>query len=128
MNEKLYNINVLIRKANSDYVAAASLIGDDSELHSDIIAFHCQQCIEKYLKAFLIYHDVDYPKTHNLELLLYLCLRADKDFEDFDLEDFSAFGVAVRYDDITAGIDITQRAFEMAKTVMEYIKDRINLE
>jgi len=30
------------------------------------IAFHCQQAIEKYLKAFLIENDVPLQKIHNL--------------------------------------------------------------
>ena len=26
-----------------------------------LIAFHAQQCAEKYLKAYLVYHDIDFP-------------------------------------------------------------------
>lgn len=32
--------------------------------------FHAQQCAEKSLKAFLLHLDVDFPKTHTLEVLL----------------------------------------------------------
>ncbi|MDR3284041.1 MAG: HEPN domain-containing protein, partial [Treponema sp.] len=32
----------------------------------NIIAFHCQQTIEKYLKAYLIENDVPLIKTHDL--------------------------------------------------------------
>lgn len=38
-----------------------------------LIAFHAQQCAEKYLKAFLALKKVDFPYTHNIALLLELC-------------------------------------------------------
>ena len=38
-----------------------------------LIAYHAQQCAEKYLKAFLVYHRIDFPYTHNIGRLLELC-------------------------------------------------------
>lgn len=29
-----------------------------------LIAYHAQQCAEKCLKAFLVYHNVEFPYTH----------------------------------------------------------------
>ena len=36
------------------------------------IAFHAQQCAEKVLKAYLVYHGIDFPFTHNIARLLEL--------------------------------------------------------
>ena len=38
-----------------------------------VIAFHAQQAAEKYLKAYLVFHSVDFPYTHSLRRLLDLC-------------------------------------------------------
>jgi HEPN domain-containing protein len=38
-----------------------------------LIAYHAQQCAEKYLKAYLVYHDIDFPYTHDIQKLLNLC-------------------------------------------------------
>ena len=38
----------------------------------DAICFHCQQAIEKYLKALQIYLGIDPPKTHKIDELLEL--------------------------------------------------------
>src|SRR4030067_2967013 len=38
-----------------------------------LIAFHAQQCAEKYLKAYLVYNDIDFPYTHNIKKLLDFC-------------------------------------------------------
>ncbi|MCK9426950.1 MAG: HEPN domain-containing protein [Ignavibacteriaceae bacterium] len=37
-----------------------------------LIAFHCQQCAEKYVKALLVFHCIDFPYTHSIEKLLEL--------------------------------------------------------
>lgn len=43
----------------------------------DVAVFHCQQAAEKTLKAFLVWHDVPFRKTHNLEELGEQCLTID---------------------------------------------------
>jgi HEPN domain-containing protein len=48
--------------ADNDLYAAEIIIKDDHPL-TNIIAFHCQQAIEKYLKAYLIENDVPLIKT-----------------------------------------------------------------
>ncbi len=44
-----------------------------------LIAYHAQQCAEKYLKAYLVYCVVDFPYTHNISVpsgcFLNLCLK-----------------------------------------------------
>jgi HEPN domain-containing protein len=51
--------------ADQDLYAAETLLKDRFPL-TNIVAFHCQQAIEKYLKAFLIENDVPLIKTHDL--------------------------------------------------------------
>jgi HEPN domain-containing protein len=41
------------------------------------LVFHCQQAVEKLFKAFLVWHDIVFRKTHNLEELGEQCLRID---------------------------------------------------
>ena len=38
----------------------------------DTVTFHCQQAIEKYLKAYLIFLSVEFKYTHDLETVLIL--------------------------------------------------------
>jgi len=51
--------------ADSDLRAAEIIIKDEHPL-TNIVAFHCQQAIEKYLKAFLIDKNVPLIKIHDL--------------------------------------------------------------
>ena len=43
----------------------------------DTIAFHAQQCAEKYLKARLCEANVEFPKSHILSALLDLVLTVE---------------------------------------------------
>lgn len=51
--------------------------------YTDVIAYHIQQAIEKYLKGYLVYHGKKYPKIHELDMLLNLVSKFDDSFRDF---------------------------------------------
>jgi len=51
--------------ADKDLRAAKIIINDEYPL-TNIVAFHCQQAIEKYFKAFIIEKDVPLIRTHDL--------------------------------------------------------------
>ena len=63
------------------------------------ICFHAQQASEKFLKAFLAYHDVDFPRTHDLDFLLLECQKINKEAFQIDFKSLTDFGVSVRYPD-----------------------------
>ncbi len=68
-----------VEKAEHDWRAAVHSMELAAEGLTDIVCYHCQQCAEKYLKALLIAAGHEFPKTHDLRLLL------DKVEEEYDL-------------------------------------------
>lgn len=40
-----------------------------------VICFHCQQAVEKFLKAWLAHNGINIPRTHNLSELLKIAGR-----------------------------------------------------
>ncbi len=58
-----------LRGAEVDLAAAPPLLGD--------AMFHCQQAIEKALKAFLTWHDQPFRKTHDLVEIGGKCVAVD---------------------------------------------------
>ena len=69
-----------LEKARRDLATAERGLADP-EPFRDIICFHAQQAVEKHLKAFLIFHEIDFPKTHVLEDLVLLAESVDAQFE-----------------------------------------------
>ena len=66
-----------MNKAEGDYRVVSVLLRSRKAWRYEVICFHAQQCVEKYLKAHLVEAGVAFPKTHDLETLLRLALRAE---------------------------------------------------
>ncbi len=124
-NEYLQN---WILKADKDLKVAEHELDIDRENRvTEAICFHCQQAVEKYLKAYLIFRNVDFGKTHNIEYLLELCATYDKVFHTIEVGNLSFYAVEVRYPD-DFYIPTTKEAKEsmkIARTVKNIVLDRI---
>ncbi len=62
-----------------------------------LIAYHAQQCAEKYLKAYLVYHDIDFPYTHDIQKLLDLCGSHKWIKKIKDAEELTPYTISARY-------------------------------
>jgi len=69
-----------ILKAESDIETLKILMERNKSL--DTACFHAQQAGEKYLKAFLNFNGIEFPKTHDIEELLEFCAKLDKRFNN----------------------------------------------
>jgi HEPN domain-containing protein len=95
-NETKSYFDQWIEKADEDCMVVRQLFEADS-IAKGAIGFHCQQATEKFLKAFLIFNDIDPIRTHNIEFLLELCSTVDKEFSLVDAGNLTDFGVEARY-------------------------------
>jgi HEPN domain-containing protein len=86
-------------RANEDIAVIEKLFESGPELYASTICFHAQQAVEKFLKAFLVFHNIDFPKTHDLDYLLLECKKIDAKNFDIDLGSLTDFGVSIRYPD-----------------------------
>ena len=66
-----------LHKATLDLRAAEHDLTASPPLFADAV-FHCQQAVEKALKAFLMWHNIPFRKTHSLEELGEQCLDLDQ--------------------------------------------------
>lgn len=62
MNEQVKN---WIIKAENDLKTGKDEMATENPT-TDTICFHMQQCVEKYLKAYLVSHQKFFRKTHNI--------------------------------------------------------------
>lgn len=89
-----------------------------------LIAYHAQQCTEKYLKAYLVYYRIDFPYTHNIARLLELCPDQhewDKDLKD--AEELTPFSITTRYP--TEDEPVTESEAKRAIEITEIVRDTI---
>ncbi len=98
-----------VRKAETDYLmmkAAQQISAPDME---DQVCFHAQQCVEKYLKAWLQEANLRVPRTHNLNALLRLIVPTHPEWRAWrtDFEKFTPHAVDVRYEIFLTAADAT---------------------
>lgn len=67
-------VNGWIEKAEHDLRNAEYTLTLKKDCPFDTVCFHAQQCVEKYLKALLVQTGTDFPKTHDLRVLIELVL------------------------------------------------------
>ncbi|MDP1609719.1 MAG: HEPN domain-containing protein [Sulfuritalea sp.] len=115
MNSHIDYADALLGKARDDAYVVRCMSADASA-PDWIIGFHAQQAVEKAIKSALTRHEVEFPRTHNLSMLIELLRRhgiaAPPDADD--LARLTPFGVALRYDDSAGEDDPTlERAWAM---------------
>lgn len=114
-------------KAEDDYRSAEALLYEIEIPVIDTACFHCQQCAEKYLKAYLTEHEIDFPRHHDLIRLLGLCLDLDESFETIrdHLRRLEHYGVVIRYPGLTVPLEMAHEAYENASRVREFVRKKL---
>lgn len=113
-----------LRRARSDLDLAEHLLSEGL-VYPNAITFHCQQAAEKFLKAFLTWHQVVFPKTHDLEEILDLVEAADENLAGSlrDVIVLTPYGVELRYpgDRPDATPDEVREAVDLARKVRDAV-------
>lgn len=99
MNEPKSTLWMMWLKKGDDDAVDAERLFADADMPRSIVCFHCQQAVEKWLKALIVYQGGDPPRTHDL-LLLASCVSVDENTRRTIQEcalDFMAYAVELRY-------------------------------
>lgn len=111
--------------ADEDLRVARQALKLSSSCPYRIVAYHAQQCAEKYLKAFLVYKRVDFPYTHDISRLLELSLKHGSWANDLVAAvRLTSYAVTARYPGEDAKINKKEALYsiELASLVRKTIK------
>ncbi|NOZ59279.1 MAG: HEPN domain-containing protein [Euryarchaeota archaeon] len=131
MNEKIIKyVKGWLKKADRDIISAKKLL--ESGIY-DYSLFHSQQAVEKYLKAFLTYHNKPFGKTHDITLLLKKCIDVDESFRelaDIEIDRLYPRGVLVRYPELEDEIlkPEAEESIAIAEKVREFVQQKLEVE
>src|SRR5215470_16761949 len=91
-------VQAWLQKAANDLLSARILLGHDPPV-LETACFHCQQTVEKVLKAFLVWKAIRFEKVHSLIYLLDLCEGQDPRYTSIRdrAETLAPYAVEVRY-------------------------------
>ncbi len=113
-----------IKKAEGDLYNVQLLLNDEN-CQPDICCFHSQQAAEKYLKGYFISHNLKFPKSHDLELLIRLLIQVKPNFIDIlrNALKLTDYAITPRYPDDThePTFEDAKEAFANAIAIKEFV-------
>jgi HEPN domain-containing protein len=98
---------------------------EGDEPYLDTAVYHCQQTVEKALKAFLTYHDIVFEKTHDLTELVALSAQTESAFDDWQdvAAELTPYAVRFRYpaDVLEPPKDEAEEALQQAESFVDFV-------
>lgn len=119
-----------IKKAEDNYESALTLMRSRTHRVPDVVCNQCQQCIEKYQKAFLVRHRVSFTKTHDLVQLEDLIAPIDTDIRlmHAHLIRLNPYGIDIRYPGADATITDARETVAAMKVVRKFLRAKLGLK
>ncbi|MEE9297144.1 MAG: HEPN domain-containing protein [Phycisphaerae bacterium] len=114
--------------ADDDLRLAQHGLSMGSECPYRLVAYHAQQCAEKYLKAYLVLQGVDFPFTHNISLLLELCEDSAGWVSTlYEAERLSRYAITTRYphEDRDVSVEHGRQAIDLAVRVRDIVRTEL---
>jgi HEPN domain-containing protein len=91
----------------------------------DTAVYHCQQAVEKGLKAYLTYRDTVFEKTHDLVSLVSICARLEISFSQWKevSQRLNPYATDFRYpgDVLEPEKDEAEKAFADTEKFLDFI-------
>jgi len=118
-----------VKKAEDNYVSAVALARRRSRPVPDVVCNQCQQCAEKYLKALLVRHHIEFPKTHDLTQLKDLVMQVDVDIQliNGNLATLNPYGIDVRYPGLEATVKDAREAVTAMRQIRRFVRAKLGL-
>jgi HEPN domain-containing protein len=113
-----------LRKADGDIEAARILVREELDDY-EVAAFHAQQAAEKLIKAYLVRHQIEFSKTHEIRALRKLVAAIDQGLADelTEADDLTPYAVEYRYPGDGGGV--SQDDASTAAAVAELVRTRV---
>jgi HEPN domain-containing protein len=117
-----------IVKADHDLTAAAHILKLGKAAPTETVGFHAQQCVEKYLKAILVYRSIPFAKTHEIGALLALVPSKFRPAVDETMQDrLTKYATTTRYPESGPDISLTaaRKAVALARRVRREVRRKL---
>ena len=123
------DITPWVYKAEGDFRTARTMSRKRKDAAPDNVCFCAHQCVEKYLKAFLVFHKRRFPKTHHLQALLDYAVDIDPGLEGLrePLLQLEPYGVEIRYPGENATIAESKAAVKHMVSVRDVLRGILGL-
>lgn len=130
-NNSEYGIDEWISKAEGDFRVACRESKVEVDPHYDSVCFHVQQCIEKYLKALMVFHGVEPPRIHDLLALIRLLIPYQPEIKTWlneKIAEINLGAVEIRYPGATTSYEEAIEQLETCTQFRAWLRQSLGLE
>jgi len=127
-NEVLTVVRGWVQKAENDLITAAHTLTLGQNTPTDTVCFHVQQCVEKYIKALLTWHGIEFGRIHHISALLAFLPEAVRpDLTPEEQERLTEYAVTTRYpgDYDPIPLDEANQAVRLARRVRACVRKHL---
>ena len=127
MPPELREVKRWLEKAKHDWHTAEAAVSCQPAI-TDTSAFHCQQAVEKLLKAYLVQRRDPFEKIHDLEQLIDQCAQHDPLFAELRKRamPLSAYAIRFRYPGpADPSVEDVREALRVVAEVWRFVTSRL---
>jgi HEPN domain-containing protein len=124
-----HQYEILLKKADADLALVKyALALEDKPIDNDIIFFHLQQAVEKYLKALICFNGVHFEKIHDIDKIISVCRSNSIDLPDYIdvFIELNTYAVDGRYAVISDDMDDAEGYASLLAQFSEFVKHTVN--
>ncbi len=117
-----------IVKADNELTAAGLILKRGKGAPTDTVCFHAQQCVEKYLKAILVYRNIVFRRTHEIQSLMGLVPQRYRPVLAPATQDLlTSYAAEARYPGMSRVITLTEarKAAATARRVRREVRQKL---
>ncbi|HTV48660.1 MAG TPA: HEPN domain-containing protein [Phycisphaerae bacterium] len=124
-------VRAWVQKAEHDLMNASHTLKLGRKCPTETVAFHAQQCAEKYIKALLVWRKKTFPRTHDIALLMELLPAGCRVFLESEWQELlTDYAVTTRYpgDDEPITLAQARQAVNITRRIRKQIRELLPQE
>jgi HEPN domain-containing protein len=121
-------VRAWLAKADNDLTNAVHTLALDADCPTDTVCFHAQQCVEKHIKALLVFRGTAFPKIHDIHVLRALLPPKRRPRLDVKVQErLTQYATVLRYPGPDPDISLSEarRAVTIARQVRKELRKQL---
>jgi HEPN domain-containing protein len=120
-----------LKKGEKDLLTATHELSFGKDAVTESACFHCQQAVEKFIKGYMVFLDIEVTKTHEIGELITKCQGKDVEIAKFKekADNLTDYAVEIRYPEApeAPALEEAQEALKVAESIKGFVRKKTGI-
>jgi HEPN domain-containing protein len=120
-----------LKKGERDLLTATHELSFGKDAVTESACFHCQQAVEKFIKGYMVFLDIEVTKTHEIGELITKCQGKDVEIAKFKekADNLTDYAVEIRYPEApeAPALEEAQEALKVAESIKGFVRKKTGI-